>query len=225
LRPGGTRRAFGCGFTCAVDAQFTRKKAAQELARYRKSGPGITTKLLREGLERAGLTSGTLLDVGAGVGALTFELLDRGIDSAVAVDAAAPYLAAAKEEAARRERRKPVSFVHGDFVSLASTLAAASVVTLDRVVCCYPEYEPLLNEAVRHATDGIALSYPSDRWFVRLGVRIENGMRRLRANPFRTFVHPAAELERMIRAAGFDLVSRNGTATWCADVFARTSQR
>ena len=107
-----------CEFACAVDAQFTRKKAAQELARYRKSGPGITTTLLRDGLVKAGLTSGSLLDVGSGVGALTFELLDRGFSSAVAVDASGPYLSAAKEEAARRVRSSALSFVHGDFVEL-----------------------------------------------------------------------------------------------------------
>jgi SAM-dependent methyltransferase len=210
-----------CEFACAVDTQFTRKKAARELASYRKSGPGITTTFLRDGLAKAGLTSGSLLDVGAGVGALTFELLDRGIRSAVAVDASGPYLAAAIEEAARRERSNALRFVHGDFVEVAATLAPADVVTLDRVVCCYPDCRPLLNEAVRHATRGFALSYPRERSFVKFGVRIENAVRRLRSNPFRTFVHPVAEMERVIRGAGFVLASRHQTTAWAADLYAR----
>lgn len=214
-----------CGFACAVDAQFTRKKAAQELARYRKSGPGITTRLLRDGLAKAGLTSGSLLDIGSGIGALTFELLDRGISGAVAVDASGPYLAAAKEEAARRDRSTALSVEHGDFVELAAQLAPADIVTLDRVVCCYPDYKPLLNEAVGHATRGFALSYPRERWFVKFGVQIENALRRLRSNPFRTFVHPVAEMERLIRGAGLELVSRNQTAAWAADVYARVASR
>jgi magnesium-protoporphyrin O-methyltransferase len=212
-----------CEFAGAVHTQFTRKKAAAELARYRKSGPGITTRFLRDGLAKAGLTSGSLLDVGAGVGALTFELLDRGISSAVAVDASAPYLAAAQAEAARRDRTRTLSFVHGDFVELAPRLPSADVVTLDRVVCCYPDYKPLLNEAIAHTTRGIALSYPRERSFVRLGVRAENALRRLRSNHFRTFVHPVAEMERMIRDDGFELVSRNQTAKWAADVYVRAA--
>ena len=67
-----------CTFTNTVDQQFTSKKAGQELERYRRKGPGPTTRLLLAGIEQAGVGDGTLLDVGAGVGALTFELLDRG---------------------------------------------------------------------------------------------------------------------------------------------------
>ena len=95
-----------CGaFSAAVDAQFTPKKVLSELKRYRQDGPGVTTRLLRDGLIDAGLAAGTILDVGAGIGALTFELLARGATSAVAVDASAAYLAAAQEEAERRGRR------------------------------------------------------------------------------------------------------------------------
>jgi hypothetical protein len=68
-----------CGFSSAVDAQFTRKKALKELAPYRKRGPEVTTKLLRDALVTARLTTGrTLLDIRTGIGMLTFELLDRG---------------------------------------------------------------------------------------------------------------------------------------------------
>lgn len=35
-------------------------------------------------------------------------------------------------------------FRYGDFVSLAPDLETADLVTLDRVVCCYPELEPLV---------------------------------------------------------------------------------
>jgi 2-polyprenyl-3-methyl-5-hydroxy-6-metoxy-1,4-benzoquinol methylase len=84
--------------------QFTLQKAAGEMKRYREKGPGPTTRLLRDGLVDAGLLEGTLLDVGGGVGALSFDLLDRGVARAVVVDASAAYLAVASEEAARRGR-------------------------------------------------------------------------------------------------------------------------
>lgn len=210
-----------CGFGAAVARQFTEKNAAQELSRYRTRGPGPTTTLLRDGLTKAGLVRGTLLDVGAGVGALTFELLARGVDSAIAVDASAAYLTAAREEAARRARLESTSFVHGDFVEVAARLPVADTVTLDRVVCCYPEHQPLLDQALRHAAHGFAFSYPRDRWFVRWGVRLENALRQLRSNPFRTAVHPVAEMERIIYGAGFELVSRSRTMAWSADVYMR----
>lgn len=210
-----------CSFRAAVDAQFTAKRAAQELKRYRENGPGITTKFLRDGLTQAEWSEGTLLDIGAGVGALTFELLDRGVASAAAVDASPQYLKAAQEEAARRGRSNAISFVQGDFLDVERQLPIADIVTLDRVVCCYPDYKPLLERALRHAARTFALSYPRDRWFVRLAVHAENTVRWLMRNPFRTVVHPVDEMQQMIRDAGFAQVSRSQTVTWAADVYAR----
>ena len=167
---GTTRRPFGrlrteehpwraAATSDTVDQQFTNKKAAKELERYRRKGVEPTTRLLLDGISQAGVTDVTLLEVGAGVGALTFELLERGFNRAVIVEASAAYTAAASNEAARRGRSKDVHFVSGDFLEVAGTVPAASVVALDRVVCCYPLYEELLNEAVRHAEQGFAFSY------------------------------------------------------------------
>jgi 16S rRNA G966 N2-methylase RsmD len=206
-----------CAFGETVDQQFTSK----ELERYRRKGAGPTTRLLIEGLLQAGIVDGSLLDVGAGVGALTFELLDRGIRQAMIVEASAGYAAAASDEAARRGRTANVELKRGDFVEVARTLPAASVVTLDRVICCYPLYEQLLNEAVRHAERGFAFSYPRDRWSIRAGMRLENALRQRRRNSFRTFVHPETRMRELITRAGFDLVSQRRTFVWSGDVFIR----
>jgi SAM-dependent methyltransferase len=210
-----------CDFTDAAGQQFNAKKAAQQLRDYRRGRVGPTTRLLRDGLVMARLNAGALLDIGAGVGVLTFELLDRGVASAVAVEASSAYLASAVEEASRRNRSAVISFRHGDFVNLASDVPAADVVTLDRVVCCYADYRLLLHNALPRARQALALSYPRDRWFVRFGVRMENALRGFRANTFRTFVHPVDEMQRLIRKGGFELVTRQETAAWSADIYAR----
>jgi tRNA1(Val) A37 N6-methylase TrmN6 len=209
-------------FECAADQQFNEKKATKELKRYRAKGPGPTTRLLQEGLAHAGTLSGTLLDIGSGIGSLTFGLLERGVSRAVAVDASSAYNGVARQEAERLGLAKVVRFVHADFVSVASELSAATVVTLDRVVCCYPSQEALLNAALHRAEQCLALSYPRDVWYVRLGVMLENAQRRLKKNPFRTFVHPAARMEELILSAGFELSSRRGTWMWSVDVYTRS---
>ena len=160
-----------------------------------------------------------MLDVGSGIGALTFELLERGLTEATGVDLSSAYVAAASEEAARRGRTASVRFVHGDFVDIASQLVAADIVTLDRVICCYPEYERLLNESVRHADRCFALSYPRDVWHVSTWVEVQNLLRQLRRNPFRTFVHPASAMDHVISRYGLELLSHSYTWTWCADVY------
>ena len=215
----------GCcsAFECAADQQFNQRKVAQELKRYREKGPGPTTRLLADGIAQSSALSGTVLDVGSGIGALTLVLLERGAANAIAVDASTAYVDVAREEAGRRGQTDAIQFVHADFVERASQLPSANVVALDRVVCCYPSWEPLLDAALGHAERCLALSYPRDAWYVRLGMRLENGQRWLARNSFRTFVHPIPKIEQTIRRAGFGLSSRRETWMWSVDVYLRRS--
>ena len=180
--------------------------------------------MLQESIEQTGTLNGTLLDIGSGIGSLTFRLLESGATHAVAVDASSAYNVVARQEAERLGRADAVRFLHADFVIVAPDLPAAALVTLDRVVCCYPSYEALLNPALRHAEKCFALSYPRDLWYVRLGVLLENAQRRLTKNPSRTYVHPAVRMEAVIRAAGFKLSTRRETWMWSIDVYTRHGQ-
>jgi tRNA1(Val) A37 N6-methylase TrmN6 len=212
-----------CAFGKTADQHFDTKKVAKELAQYRRKGPRPTTRGLRDGLLSTGLREGTLLDIGGGLGILSLELLDAGFSRAVVVDASSAYLATASEEATRRGRSVATEFLHGDFLAVASKLEPSTVVTLDRVVCCYPLYEALLEQALRLARTSFAMSYPRDRWFVRLGVWLENALGRRSGNAFRTFVHPPSAMMRIIEQAGFRLASRRRTLAWSSDVFVKRS--
>jgi SAM-dependent methyltransferase len=202
-------------------AHFDEKIAKRDLKNYRKKGPGPTARLLRDLLGDAGAVEGTLLDVGSGVGGLSFELLERGFERAIAVDASAAYLAAAAQEATRRDRLRAVEFRHGDFVDVASMVPPASVVTMDRVICCYPAFESLLKEALEHSQRCFAYSYPKDAWYVRAAIAGENGLRRLKGNAFRAFVHPVRQMTQTIERAGFRLAARRQTWQWSAEVWVR----
>jgi SAM-dependent methyltransferase len=208
-------------YGAVASAHFDEKIAQRELTRYRKKGPGSTTRLLRDLLLETRAVQGTALDVGSGVGGLTFELLDHGVERVTAVDASPANLAAATEEATRRGRSSAVQLVLGDFLDHARHIPTATVVTLDRVVCCYPLYQPLLEEALRHAERYFAFSYPRDVWYVRAAIAFENAIRRIRANPFRAFVHPVERMTQVIQSADFRLVSRRQTRQWSADVYVR----
>lgn len=201
-----------------ADRQFTAEKAAKELEAYHKGRLAPTTRLLREAIVEAGLTRGSLLDVGAGIGALTFELLGRGVTRAVVAEASAAYVSVIGDEARRRGHTTAVDVVHGDLLDVSESLPSADLVTLDRVICCYPLFQPMLEAAVRRATRGFAFSYPKDRWFVRVAVGLENAMRR-RQTGFRMFVHPPAGMRGIVERAGFVLASRRETAMWSVDFY------
>ena len=214
----------GCScepFELAASRHFNTKKVAEELKRYRDDGLGTTTRLLVDGITEAGALAGSVLDVGSGFGSLALALLDRGALYATSVDASAAYVSAARDEAARRGRGDVIRFVYADFVEHGSHIPSASIVTLDRVVCCYPGFEPLVEAAVAHTDRCLALSYPRDAWWVRTAMRLENGQPWAVRNPFRTFVHPPAAIERLITRAGLRLANRRASGMWSADVYVR----
>ena len=64
--------------------------------------------------------------------------MDRGAAEGTSADASPAYLAAARTEAESRSYANRMRYVDGDFVEPAGELDAADIVTLDRVVCCYP---------------------------------------------------------------------------------------
>jgi tRNA1(Val) A37 N6-methylase TrmN6 len=209
-----------CDFEDSADRQFTSQKAAKELRSYREGRVGATTRGLRDLVIDAGLNNGALLDIGGGVGALAFELLSRGMSSALVLDASAAYVAAASEEAKRQGKRAQV--LQGDFIRVSQGLPPADLVSLDRVVCCYPQYQSLLEQALKHAQRGVALSYPRDRWYVRAAVWFDNA-KRARTSGFRMFVHPPRRIQDAIENAGFVLVRRRFTLMWTMDVYSRAA--
>jgi SAM-dependent methyltransferase len=218
-----------CSGVCdAAGRQFDEKRAAADLERYRAKGPGKTARMLLAGIEAAGahrLPRGTppaaVLDVGTGVGAIVFELFKRGATSGIAVDMSEAYIAAASDEASRQELSGAIRFVHGDFVTVGAQLPPADLVTLDRVVCCYPDDRALIDESLQHARHSVALSYPRDAWYVKLVMSVGNLVRRVRGNPFRTFVHSATAMQRRIEDTGFRLASRTSAVAWRADVYTK----
>jgi 2-polyprenyl-3-methyl-5-hydroxy-6-metoxy-1,4-benzoquinol methylase len=146
--------------------------------------------------------------VGAGVGALTFALLEAGVQRATVVDASSAFLEADREEAARRSLNLRIDWRHADFVAVAQSLPTVDVVTLDRVVCCYPAIGELLTAAASRARACLAMSYPLERWAVRSVVSVQNTVRRFTGNPFEVFVHPARLMGEVVGRQGFELVSR-----------------
>jgi magnesium-protoporphyrin O-methyltransferase len=164
----------------------------------------------------------SLLDIGAGIGVLHHELLALGARSAVHVEVAAAYVEAAREEAARRRQSDRVRFVHGDVVALADQLAPADLVTLDRVICCYPGVESLVRSTAAKARRYWAASFPRDRWITKAHMRWENARRARAGNPFRSFVHPVPGIYALLGTSGLVPLKIDRGLFWEIVLCART---
>lgn len=209
------------GFLAAAAHNFDAAAAVGELARYAHSGPLPSTRLLRDAVLAQG-PLGSVLDVGAGVGVLTLELLAAGCPRALVVDASPAFVAAARAAIAERGHATRAEVREGDLVALAGELPRVDAVVMDRVVCCYPEPAPLLAAALGRAERVFAYSYPHDRGYMRLFDWLLNTQRAWRDNPFRTFVHDPVAMAALIERAGFERVSRGTTLAWCVDTYLKS---
>jgi magnesium-protoporphyrin O-methyltransferase len=204
------------------DQFFDARTVRRELKRYRKRGPGPSTRSLLAAIEGASLPAGsTLLDIGGGLGSIHHRLLEQGFAGATQVDASTAYIAAAGEEVERLGHAGRVTLRHGDFHTLAAELPPADVVTLDRVVCCDPDYESMLGQAAAHARRLVAFSYPHPRWIVRVVVGFGNAVNRMLGRTFRAYLHPPAAMAAVLERNGLRRRFSGGSFVWAAEVFER----
>jgi hypothetical protein len=116
-----------------------------------------------------------------------------------------------------------VTFIHADFTDVEKELPKADVVTLDRVVCCYPDFRRLLEAASRHSQRAIALTYPREAWYLRMAWPVMNFFQQLRKDPFRVFLHPISEMDSLLKKEGFERVSVHDLFVWEMALYQRVA--
>ena len=198
-----------CGCTPNL---FSDREAEKDLKRYLEKGPDATTRALIEAIVAEGVEGATVLDVGGGIGAIQLELLGAGAARAEAVDASEAYIAQATAEAERRGYGDRTTARIGNFVELARSIEPADVVTLDRVVCCYPDLDALLGAAAEKATRMVGLVYPRDVWWNRVVGRTMNTLGWLTRDPTRWYLQRTEQVNTIMRRAGF--AGREVTRDW-----------
>lgn len=207
----------------AAARHFDQSRIQKELESYRSAGPGPTTLgLLSQILPQEPMPE-TALDIGSGIGVISLELLKAGVKQAICVDMSPASLAANAEEACQRGLGDRIERVEADFVAVAPTLPQVDLVVLDRVVCCYPAYGPLLEHATAHSRRLLALAYPRDRWWVRLAMWLENVWRAIRGDDFRSFVHRPAAIAEVLQRGGFTRSRELSTFAWQVELHVRNS--
>jgi magnesium-protoporphyrin O-methyltransferase len=171
---------------------FNRRFAERDARAFREHGVRGSARTL---VELAGDVRGaTVLDVGGGVGGIGLELLAAGAQQLTNVELSGAYEEAARTLAQERGVENRVDRRIGDFVDAGEGIEAHDVVVMHRVVCCYPDLDGLMDAAATHARRVVVLTYPQERWWVKVGLRTVNGFLRVRRCGFRTYVHPVARI-------------------------------
>jgi 2-polyprenyl-3-methyl-5-hydroxy-6-metoxy-1,4-benzoquinol methylase len=210
-----------CSHCEGADDLFNAAQAASDLNAYHKNGPASSTRRLLDAITAADVQGLILLDIGGGVGAIQHELIKAGVEKVISVDASAAYLETSRKEAERRAYAGRASYYHGDFVQLAEEISPADIVTLDRVVCCYPDMPSLVRLSAARAKRVYALVFPCERWWIKAGIAVINFVQHLRRHPYRFFVHPTADIDSIARENGLSLDFHHRGIIWQVMVYRR----
>jgi len=189
--------------------------------RFTKKGFEPSQIQLMTGLEQAGYMDASLLEIGSGVGYLHQVLLEQGANNAVGIDLAPEMLKEAQAWADQKGLTERVKYLQGDFIELLDQVDPAEVTILDKVVCCYPHAELLVNHSIAKTQRVYALTYPRNRWFIRAAIEIMALFLKLSGSDFRAFVHNPEDIERWIVSAGFEKKYENKTFIWLSQIYTK----
>jgi 16S rRNA G966 N2-methylase RsmD len=198
------------GYQTVFSDRFARRVARM----YCRRGLDRTQRRLVTFLTERGIEHASVLEIGGGVGEIQIELLSRGARKATNLEISRNY---EPEAAALLERFGMVDRVQRRFVDIATSPNAvepADVVVLNRVVCCYPDYERLLSAAAGHAKRLLVYSHPPRNSLIRMIITCENLLHRLRGSDFRAFVHPPAAMIKTAEAQGMSVSYRHRGVSW-----------
>ena len=193
----------GCCNSRGCDAFFGSRFARRVAQRYRRRGLDKPTSQIVAFLQSRGLEGASVLEIGGGVGEIGLELIKRGADRTTNLELSPAYEAEAarliREAGAegRVERRRH------DIAVDPAAVGAADIVVLNRVVCCYPDYELLLGAAADHAGRLLVFSHPPRNLVSRALVGAQNLTFGLLRREFRTFAHPPQAMLAVLEQRGF----------------------
>ncbi len=202
---------MSCKHCCGANKQFDLKNAKKDLKNYLKRGPRKPTKVLTEGFKNLDVNGLSLLDIGGGIGPIPLELIPLGLTKVTDVDASEGYISVAKTETEKQHYQDKIIYHLGDFLDVHTQIEPHDIVTLDKVICCYPFVEDLLKTSLSKAKNYYALVYPQANWITHLVAGTLNLTLKLKGNPFRSFIHPPKLVNSIILNAGFTEIYRGKT--------------
>lgn len=209
-----------CCDPLSYQRMFSEKEARRRLKGYRKKGLDNMASGLVEYVADRGVADKSVLEIGGGVGDLQVELLKAGAANSVNVELSSEYEAAATELIEDEGLDGRVERLNGDFVEQRSLVETADVVVMNRVVCCYPWFDRIMEAAIDKTGWLLALAIPRDRQLTHAFVGIGNWINRRRCG-FEAFVHPVEEIEQVAARAGLTRVFVDEDFIWRGLVFER----
>jgi 2-polyprenyl-3-methyl-5-hydroxy-6-metoxy-1,4-benzoquinol methylase len=193
---------------------FNERFARRVARRYRKRGLDKSSRRIADFLRANGLEGSTVLEIGGGVGEIQVELLKAGAARSVNLELSEAYEGEARRLAEENGVGDRVDRRFHDIAAEPEAIEPADVVVLNRVVCCYPDYERLLGAAADHARRLLVFSYPPRSPLSRAVVSLTNALQALRGSDFRAFTHPPAAMLSVLDRRGLRRTYEHHGLVW-----------
>lgn len=201
---------------------FDEKNARSDAQTYLKKGLDPTGQRMVDEIVNRGVAGASVLEVGGGIGALEIELLRAGATRATNVELVDTYEQAARDLLETVGLTARVDRTVLDFAQDGDQVPRADIVLLHRVICCYPDMEALVGVSANHAARVLALSFPADRWWWRVGQLLSRIWFRLRGCAFRLYIHDPRRILAIAESAGLRPVMQRRGWVWQIAVLERS---
>lgn len=208
-----------CCYSEEYSEYFGGREASRVARAFRRRGLRGSAARLVQAVRDRGVTGGTVLEVGGGVGQVQLALLEAGASRATNVELSSNWEGEATALLAEHGMSDRVDRRVADFVDEVDDLPDADIVVMHRVVCCYPDMPALVRGGASRARRLVAVTVPRETWPVRLVVRLGNAFLAWRRRSFRAYVHPLDEIREVLAAAGFGQVHDHSGFVWSTMVF------
>jgi SAM-dependent methyltransferase len=210
-----------CDETGKISREFDGD-ACDFCERYRSKGLSRSSKLLLKFVQDGNAQDKAVLDLGCGAGGLSIELLKRGAQSVVGFDLSPRMISAAAELARATGLESRAKFQEGN--AATAELPKSDIVVMDKVLCCYSEWRPLLKNAIEASQNMVGFTVPRDQGITKLpfgiALRIANYFQKRRGGVL-FYLHPLGTIDKTLRDSGFKHLRKQGSRFWLVFLYSR----
>jgi magnesium-protoporphyrin O-methyltransferase len=195
-------------------AIFSERSARSAARRYRRRGLDALSRRMVELVKQGGVEGATVLEVGGGIGAIQIELLKAGAARAVSIELTPTYEEVADGLLRESGLEDRVERRVTDFAEAGELVAAADIVVMNRVVCCYGDMPKLTGAAAERAGRMLVMSFPRPTPWMRVALWLVNTLLRVSRREFHIFLHPPAGIVGVAEEHGLKTVSNTAGLLW-----------
>lgn len=214
-----------CCSSESSDSKDITRYFDKRVGRYKErseKGLGDASRMLVDAIGSQGVKGKSLLEIGPGLGNVTFELLRRGAATATGVDLSHEMANNAKKRSEEAGFSDRTNFGYGN--AAEASLPKADIVVLDKVICCYPVLKSLLANSISACGTIYGFSVPNDGriWgaYLRVAFALERLTLWLRRCKAYSYLHPTKLIDQTLAQSGFKQVFQSRTGMWLVRVYA-----